>query len=29
MADVIELGGGGEAASRGSSQCTQETDEHI
>ena len=26
---MIELGGGGEAASRGSSQCTQETDEHI
>ena len=26
---VIELGGGGEAASRGSSQCTQETDKHI
>ena len=29
LADVIELGGGGEAASRGSSQCTQETDKHI
>ena len=26
---MIELGGGGEAASRGSSQCTQETDKHI
>ena len=26
---MIELGGGGEAASCGSSQCTQETDEHI
>ena len=26
---MIELGGGGEVASRGSSQCTQETDKHI
>ena len=26
---MIELGGGGEAASRGLSQCTQETDKHI
>ena len=29
LADVIELGGGGEAVSHGSSQCTQETDKHI
>ena len=26
---MIELGGSGEAASCGSSQCTQETDKHI
>ena len=26
---MIELGGGGEVASCGSSQCTQETDNHI
>ena len=26
---MIELGGGGKAASRGLSQCTQETDKHI
>ena len=26
---MIELGGGGEVVSHGSSQCTQETDKHI
>ena len=26
---MIELGGGGEAVSRGLSQCTQETDKHC